>query len=172
MKGKPVLNTAGVADAGIAERAALSPDSKQVAYTWFTGEKGFGFQLRVMPNEVGAKPRILNSNPEFDFYFVSWLADGKSVLASVLKPDKTWQLVRVALADGSIQVLRSLEWRGGGDGVPSQPQGPFPSVSPDGRYVAYSALAVNPSQIPPLPKDPQDLHIYVFQRTVLAMRSS
>jgi Tol biopolymer transport system component len=63
--------------------------------------------------------------------------------------------VRVSVSDGTVTVLKSLEWRF--DLTSGRPR-----ISPDGRYIVYSARAINPSKFPPAPTDPTDSHIYVL----------
>ncbi len=131
-------------------------------YQWIEPEHVM--QLRVMPNEPGTKSRTLIDNPEYsDFTAAAWFPDGRSVLEGVEKPDKTWELVRVSVADGSIKLLQSLGWRVS-YGILDRPQ-----VSPDGRYVVYTALAENPKEPPRkffaarIPENaPRDQHIYVL----------
>src|SRR6185312_281235 len=55
----------------------------------------------------------------------------------------TAQLAWISVADGTFRVLRSLDWRRPGR----------PKLSPDGRYIAYSALKN---------QDSEDSHIYVL----------
>ena len=60
------------------------------------------------------------------------------------------ELVRVSVADGSWTPVKSFGWRQ-----------PHVKLSPDGRYIAYSALLGNPSQLQPA--DPlAERHIYVL----------
>jgi Tol biopolymer transport system component len=65
------------------------------------------------------------------------------------------QLVRVSISDGSVKVLKPLGWR-------LYRVGSHVRVSPDGRYIAYSARAVNPSKAAAAPTDPKDQHIYIL----------
>lgn len=119
-----------------------SPDLSQVAFLWYSG--GRNPDLRVIPNHEGAKPRTLVHNPEFAYVLPqAWSSAGDSILVVLWKHDYTAQIAWVAAADGSIKVLRSLDWRRPGR----------ISLSPDGRYVAYSCLT-GPDSI--------DSHIYVL----------
>lgn len=100
----------------------VSPDTKQVAYSWFAKD---GYELRTIGLDTD-RPRILYSNEELVWPF-DWSSDGEYILATFSKPDRTNQIVLVSVADGSARVLKTLDWR-------------FPqkmSFSPDGRYVAY-----------------------------------
>jgi len=128
------------------EFVILSPDQRQLVYVWHEGSAPG--HLRVMANQAGAKPRILVRNSEFPYILPSaWSPDGKSVLVHLWKKDYTAQLAWVSVADGSLTVLRSLDWRG----APLKAGGP--RLSPDGRYIAYSALARSGSP---------DSHIYLL----------
>jgi Tol biopolymer transport system component len=113
------------------QNPVLSSDLRQVAYAWYESA-GDHYELRVMPNEVGAKPRILIRNPEFNYFTpVAWSHDGKSILAKLWKPGGTGQIAWVSAADGTIRVITSLDWR--------LQDNERSSLSPDGRYIAYSA---------------------------------
>jgi Tol biopolymer transport system component len=115
------------------EFVILSPDQRQLIYVWHEGSAPG--HLRIVANQPGAKPRILVRNSEFPYILPSaWSPDGKSVLVHLWKKDYTAQLAWVSVADGSLTVLRSLDWRG----APLKAGGP--RLSPDGRYIAYSAL--------------------------------
>jgi Tol biopolymer transport system component len=138
------------------ETPVFSPNLRQIVYYWNTGEKDLLGQLRLMPNEPGGKSRILLGSPENDYYApTAWFPDGKSVLVMLQKTDRSWQLVRVSVADGAVKVLKSLDqrWYGTSAG---------PKVSPDGKFIVYDALAVNPTKIPPAPTDSKDRHLYVL----------
>ena len=140
---------------GFPESAVWSADSRQIAYTWYDDTPVSREELRVVANETGAKQRVLLSNPELSIWPMAWAPDGKSILVAVMhESDRTWQLGWVSLTDGNLKVLKSLEWR-------FQFLGLAASLSPDGRYVAYSALATNPKQPPPRAADSTDTHIYI-----------
>lgn len=116
---------------GYAEWPSLSPDLRQVAYAWSSPEDG-NYQVRVADAQPGAKPRILVRNSEFLYYFLrAWSHDGKSVLAIVLSEGNMSQLAWISVADGAVKTLKSMEWRGPG----------LVSLSPDGRFIVYDALA-------------------------------
>jgi len=141
------------------ETPILSPDLRQIAYLWFMNDKQEPdhVQLRIVPNELGGKARVLVDNKENTWYNpTAWSPDGKSVVMIISKKDKTDQLARVATSDGSVRVLKSMEWRFTGGAWA------HPDYSPDGQYIVYSARAVNPSKNPPAETDPKDQHIYVI----------
>jgi len=106
----------------------FSPDGTQVAYAWFAQQKKKGYELRLVGIEEGAKPRVLYSNPDVGYVQpMDWSRDGKQILALFRRSDKTFQIVLVSVANGSVRVLKSLDWRSPGK----------MSLSPDSRYVAY-----------------------------------
>jgi hypothetical protein len=121
----------------VAERPLLSPDGRQIVYGVIDSSLTHG-QLRVVANRIGAKPRVLAGDPEFHYSRTgAWSLDGKSVLVFAQKPDQTWQIAWVSVADGSVRTVVSLGWR-------MRFPGRGPVLSPDGRYIAYAALPVNP----------------------------
>jgi beta-lactamase regulating signal transducer with metallopeptidase domain/Tol biopolymer transport system component len=109
-----------------------SPDSRQVAYHWFTGK---GDELRIVDLD-GSKPRVLcdsvpkgGHTPEP----YGWSQDGKYILGLLGKKDESLErghedhIVLVSVADRSLRVLKSLGAR------VTQNM----SLSPDGRYVVF-----------------------------------
>jgi Tol biopolymer transport system component len=134
-----------------AEPISLSPNGRRLVYKYRTKDA----QLLVIDTEADAKPKTLVANSELYFVQGAWAPDGKSVLLTAEKPDHTWQLVWVSVTDRAVNELKSLQWR-------LQP-GARPAISPDGKYVAYAALPINPGK-PPLTEEPKstDQHIYVL----------
>jgi Tol biopolymer transport system component len=111
-----------------AENPIFSPDEREIAFAWFDGGR---YQLRLMPNQPGARPRILVNVPEVTYFYpAGWSRDGGSLLATMWKTDNTAQFIWVSLRDGAVRTLKSLEWRQPSD---------RPRLSPDGRFIAYSA---------------------------------
>ena len=105
--------------------STVSPDGSQVAYTWFN--KDFFYDLRLVGLD-GSEPRVLYSNEEVVYLQpTDWSADGKHVLATLSRKDRTNQIVLISAADGSVQVIKTLDWR-------------YPEkmgLSPDGKYIVY-----------------------------------
>jgi Tol biopolymer transport system component len=107
----------------------------------------------VVQREAGAKPVALLGRPDYvSFVPFAWTRDSKSVLVLAEKPDRTAQFIQISLVDHAIKVIRSLEWR-----APSRG-----SLSPDGLYITYSALAQNPSKAPPASPDVTVRNVYVI----------
>jgi Tol biopolymer transport system component len=108
-----------------ADDSIISPDGKLIAYTWRDrGET----ELRIA-NSVGSpNPRRLHQNPEIDWYATrDWSPDGKLLAVQIIRKDQTQQIGLINIADGSLRVLKSLDWRG--------IRGMF--FSPDGKYLGY-----------------------------------
>jgi Tol biopolymer transport system component len=143
---------------GFAEDVVFSQDNRQVAYSWYeSSDDKVAEHLRVISNEVGAKPRILLRSPQFRVWPNAWSSDGKSVFVHISQEsDRTWQIGRVSVADGSVTILKSIGWRIPNSGALRT------SLSPDGRYLAYSILAVNPPKGPPAAPESTDQHIYLL----------
>jgi hypothetical protein len=128
------------------ENPVLSPDRKQVAYQWFEeSSRGTLHQLRVVFIDGGAKPRVLINDVEkiHNIYPLAWSADARRLLVQyqiaippgASLPGQDLQLAWVAVADGTLTPIRRLEWwRSAGQNSLG-----LISLSPDGRYVAYSA---------------------------------
>jgi Tol biopolymer transport system component len=108
--------------------SAVSPDGKQVVYAWFNKD-GF-YDLRIIGAD-GSNPRTLYRDKETYPWPMDWSLDGKHILASFQQnEDRTWQIALVSVADGSVQVVKSLDWRS-----------PLKvSYSPDGHFIAYDLL--------------------------------
>jgi Tol biopolymer transport system component len=105
--------------------STMSPDGQQVAYAWFN--KDNFYDLRIVGLH-GSEPRVLYSNKELPYLQpAAWSPDGKHILANFFRKDRTNQIVMVSVADGSVRVLKTLDWR--------YPQ--KMSFSPDGRYIVY-----------------------------------
>jgi Tol biopolymer transport system component len=138
-----------------AETPVFSKDSRQIAYLWDTGEEPRHFQLRIVANEPGAKTRVVGDSREYFYYQpLEWTKDGKKLLVTVQNLDQTWSIGWVSLADGSVKIIKPVQRR-------FYRTGSRPRLSPDERFIAYSALAINPSKLPPEANYPTDTHVYV-----------
>jgi Tol biopolymer transport system component len=136
----------------------FSPDASQIAYTWFADKpSGSLTQLLVVERRPGAKPRILVQVSDSEWISpLDWSPDSRQLMVEVQKTDRTWQLATVSTTDGSIRVLKSVGWR--------VVRMTHAKLSPDGKYLAYDALSIDPDKAPALrqPDPVGDRHIYVI----------
>ena len=108
-----------------ADTSAISRDGRQVAFTWYNNASGFWRnELRVAPIDGRAPSRLLfAANDVYEwFQAFDWSPDGQW-----LAVDMGSQLGLISVRDGSLQILKSGDWRG-----PTRA-----TFSPDGRYVAF-----------------------------------
>jgi Tol biopolymer transport system component len=115
---------------GWAEAATVSVDGKQVAYTWWDRKiqpQGYEIRIASLDPTVTAPPRILHKHQiPSPIVPLAWSPDGKRLYVYRRMADNILQLVALSVADGSLQVLKSMGWLG------SQMR-----LSPDGRYFVY-----------------------------------
>ncbi len=105
--------------------SAISPDNKQVAFTWFNKDRSADLRLVSLD---GTNPRVLYQNPEASYPSpLGWSPDGKQILTLISRKDRTNQIALISAANGSARVLKTLDWRS-----PTSM-----AFSPDGRYIAY-----------------------------------
>jgi Tol biopolymer transport system component len=112
-----------------ANSSLVSPDGRQVAYVWTKHMDTYSEELRLIGLD-GSGGHVLYSLPEsqYTMHLDDWSLDGKHILfAQQNRRDGTKQLALVSVADGSVRVLKTFDWR--------WPAGRF---YPDGRYIVYS----------------------------------
>jgi Tol biopolymer transport system component len=117
-----------------AEYAVFSPDGSRIAYSWFKGERGRpegtipGYELRSIGVD-GSDMRV-HFPARADVRYVTtydWSRDGRTVLVTVARRDRTRQIGLVSMDDGSYRILKSTDWRN-----------PLKAgFSPDGRWIAF-----------------------------------
>ena len=102
-----------------------SPDGRQLVYGWLN--KDFVYELRLIALD-GSNPQVLYRNEDMAYMRPdAWSPDGKHILAQFTRKDGANQIGWVSVADGSLRVLKTMDWRY-----------PFEvSLSPDGRFIAY-----------------------------------
>ena len=107
-----------------AVQSVFSPDSEQIAYSWYNAKKKI-YELRIV-GVNGAQPRVLYSNEEVKYSQpTAWSADGKHIASVFSRQDRTNQIVLVPASGGSPRILKSLDWRWPGKIC----------FSPDGKYL-------------------------------------
>ena len=116
-----------------AYNSRISPDGRQVVYTW--GRPDGGSELRLLPLQGDrAEPRTVWSSSDGSWAAVQdWFPSGDRVVA-VVNSSGSGAIATVSIrggVDGQVRQVRSIDW--GGD--------PEVRVSPDGRTLAYSRSA-------------------------------
>jgi Tol biopolymer transport system component len=111
------------------ETSFPSADGRLVAYEWYNQDDTFDLRvISVTGENETVKPRTLYRNKEVGhIHPAGWSPDNKSILAYLFRKDGTHQIALINAKDGSVKVLKSLDWRSTNK----------LSLSPDGRYVAY-----------------------------------
>jgi Tol biopolymer transport system component len=123
---KLLTNTGGWVKSGgdFAQNSLFSPDSKKIAYNWFT-PKGGGYELRLM-NSDGSGVRTLGwvNTPGY-VVPLAWSPDGAQVLAKFYDPDGLTSLHLLNAASGEKREMIPPA-RTGINGA---------SFSPDGKWI-------------------------------------
>lgn len=133
-------DAAGAPSGQFAYFSVFSRDSQQVAYAWFN--EGRFYELRIVAID-GSAPRTIYRNPEAGFVQpTAFSPDGDEVLTLLFRRDNVSQIALVSAIDGTVRVLRSLDWF-------------YPKkidLSPDGRFVVYDSIPSSESTA-------RDIHI-------------
>jgi Tol biopolymer transport system component len=115
---------------------AISRDGSSIAYQSFNGcvqRKVFAPDRGVLcvistQGEPAAIPRTLLARDDIRGVIpMDWSPDGRSIVVTVQREDGSAQVAIVKVADGSLAVLHSVDWRG--------PTRAF--FAPDGRFIAF-----------------------------------
>src|SRR5258707_1757255 len=109
---------------------SISADGRRLAYSWFREDLGDRYELRVVDLKGEGIPqhRLLFDNPDVKWISPDdWSPDGTSIAVQIRRTDKTAQIGIVSVPDGSLRVLKSVDWRG--------VRRLF--FSPDGKYLGY-----------------------------------
>jgi Tol biopolymer transport system component len=107
-----------------AEATAISRDGKEVAYV-LGNYKEESSELRLTRLD-GSAQRVLYRGKHAYAVPADWSPDGKYILAEIDRAHRSWQIALISVADGSLRVLKTLDW--------------FTTrlkFSSDGRYIAY-----------------------------------
>lgn len=128
-----------------AESSVFSPAGQRIAYTWWNQDNE-GYEVRIIDLD-GSSERVVLPHPEHahfgddaadeDLEYVmvkDWSSDGEQLLALLWYGNRaggvrgrTVQLGMISTQDGSVRVLKEMDWR--------SPQ--MANFSPDDRYVAF-----------------------------------
>jgi len=109
--------------------SAFDRAGHRIAYAWFSGKEPRGQSLRVLElhGASDAQPKVLYQNAEMrEIYPYDWTPDGANIVVGIVRHDPGIQVGLVSTRDGSLRVLKSMEWRVFGN----------MALSPDGRYLA------------------------------------
>jgi Tol biopolymer transport system component len=112
--------------------SAFSPDVKQVAYSWLNRDGRYDLRVIGVNQPPAQNPRILCDNAEIGWIApYDWSHDGKWIAVELQRLDRTAQIGIVSAIDGSLRILRSIDWRGSSK----------LAFSPDDRYLAFDLPA-------------------------------
>ncbi len=123
-----------------AEESVISPDGKQVAYSWFNKADRYDLRLVSVTGNSPAAPRVLYDNEDIQWIGpYGWSPDGKWIAVRIAPKDRTEQIGLVSVGDGSLRVLKSIASSGSSRLF----------FSPDGRHLALDL----PSEENPAKRD-------------------
>ena len=127
-KSRRLTGNASVSTGGeFAEYSVISPDGKQIVYTWWNKET---YDLRLIGVD-GSNSRLLYGDNKVSYIHpFEWSKDGKQVLVCVSYQDLTEQIGLISVASGKLRVIKTLEARG----APARM-----SLSPDNQYIVFDA---------------------------------
>jgi Tol biopolymer transport system component len=116
-----------------AEFSAISRDGKQVAYAWYNDKRLY--DIRIVPLHAPGIPdprRVFTGSEDMRGLAPhDWSPDGRTLAVHVSRRDGSGQIGLLTVADGTLRVLKSIDWRG-----PTKI-----AFSPDGRFLAYDLRA-------------------------------
>jgi hypothetical protein len=144
-----VANLAG-AEGQKVEWAIFSDDQKRVLFRAWVNNRA---ELRIVENRPGAASRVLPLGP-YDWTGAIGWTKNSGVVMYAERADNTSDLVVLDPDTGGFRVLKELGWRALGTNATA-------ALSPDGRYLAYSALATNPKSGKRQPNE-TEYHVYVL----------
>jgi len=116
------------------DASLLSPDQRQIAYSWYDDKMNGALQLvSVAP---GAAPRTIVDDPAFLIYPYAFSSDGKSILVTRSRRERAATLEAgigwVDMETSQYTMVKRLDRRGAG-------LRSYPALSPDGQWIAYAA---------------------------------
>ena len=131
--------------------AAWSPDGRRVAYMQGSLASDPIVELRVATLDGTSASIFRNqANPGKGVVPGGWLPDGSAIAVALVRADNTSAIGLVAVGGGGFTPLRSMKWVG-------QYPDP-PSVSPDGKLIAFADGAQGMRDIYVISRDGQTTH--------------
>jgi serine/threonine protein kinase/Tol biopolymer transport system component len=132
--------------------AAWSPDRQQIAYMQCAFRPDSGCELRVA-TLAGESKVILRSEAGIPMWPMpaGWLPDGSALVVMLGRADRTFSIGLVPAAGGPFTQLRSISGWSGRDLE-------LPSVSPDGRSIAFSEGSLGMREIHVIGSDGRTAH--------------
>jgi hypothetical protein len=98
---------------GQAQFSSISPDGKRVAYEWYNAAGHYDLLIADLRGTALGESTPLVRNPEMRTVRpFEWSPDGKWIAIHITRQDNTSQIGLVSLENGSVRVLRSVDWRG------------------------------------------------------------
>jgi Tol biopolymer transport system component len=128
-------------DGGSTQFSAISKDGKQLAYQWMDSklpadERRYELRVAKLQGTSMSESRRLFDNEEVRSAApYDWSPDGKWIAVHIGRRDLTGQIGLVAVQDGSLRILKSVDWKG--------PTKIF--FSPDSKYLAYDLMVADKS---------------------------
>jgi Tol biopolymer transport system component len=108
--------------------SVISPDGKQIVYTW--NNKEWSFDLRLIGVD-GSNPRVLYHNDQLTYIQpFEWSSDAKQILVYVYQRNQIGQIGLISVADGTLRVIKTMDWWRSPAGM---------SLSPDGQYIVFDS---------------------------------
>jgi Tol biopolymer transport system component len=108
------------------EGCVISPEGKRIAYSWYIKDELY--DLRIIGKD-GSDPHVLYSSNDMSYIVPSdWSSDGRHILAAIYRKDKIVQIALIFVPDGTVRILKTLDWY--------HPGGKM-LFSPDGRFIVY-----------------------------------
>ncbi len=116
---------------GYAFASLIAPSGREVAYAWY-GPQAANPQKLVVDLRLiglnGSRRRVIYSNEDLQWIEpTDYSPDGKQLLATLSRGDRTNQIALIGTADGAVQALKTFDWR-----MPDRMR-----FSPDGTSIIY-----------------------------------
>ena len=117
-----------------AESSVFSPNSRDIAYVWYSDSSGVArYELRVV-SVLGGRPRVVQLRDVPYLELCGWTPDGKHLLAFVQRAGSSiGELALVGVDAPTVERLRTFDFSAAFGA----------SVSPDGKWIAFAFPANN-----------------------------